>query len=133
MKKTQSKKSSNTNSYKVIELPSNNDEMEKFLDDNRVKINEKIVNSIDHALKKRLAAIEMFRFKNSNFIVLINRKDFKENLENIFNFSLDNENFEICGRAKKVMEKIERMNHIFQCKKINKKYVKIKKIKKQEE
>lgn len=133
MKKTPNKQSSKKNTYKVIELPSTNEEMEKFLDENRVKINEKMIDSIDYALKKRLTTVEMFRFKNSNFIVLINRKDFRENLENIFSFSLDNEHFEICVKVRKVIEKMDRMNHVFQYKKINKKYVKIKEIKKQKE
>jgi len=132
MKKTPNKKSYN-NKHKIIELPSSNEEMEKYLDDHRKQINESMVNSIDYAVRKRLSAIEVFKFKNSNFIVVVNRKDFKENLENIFNFSLNNEHFEICGKVKMVMEKIEKINHIFEYKKINNRYVKIKEIKKQKE
>jgi len=132
MKKTPNKKSYNKK-HKIVELPSGNDEMEKYIDDHRKEINESMVDSIDYAIQKRLSAVEIFKFKNSNFIVVVNRKDFKENLENIFDFSLSNEHFEICGKVKMVMEKMEKINHIFEYKKINNRYVKIKEIKKQEE
>jgi hypothetical protein len=132
MKKTPNKKSYNKK-HQVIELPSNNDEMEKYLDEHRKEINETMVDSIDYAVRKRMSTIEVFKFKNSNFIVVVNRKDFKENLENIFNFSLNHEHFEVCGKAKMVMEKMEKISHIFEYKKINNRYVKIKEIKKQKD
>lgn len=135
MKKTPVKKKSESKSkegFKIIELPSNNDDMEKYIDENRVKINELMVDNIDYAVKNRMSAIEVFRFQNSNFIVLINRKDFKENLENIFNFSLDNEHFEVCGKAKKVIEKIDKFSVFFGYKKTNNQHVKDKTFKKQE-
>jgi hypothetical protein len=132
MKKTPNKKSYNKKN-KIIELPSNNDEMEKYIDGHRKEINESMINSIDYAIRKRLSTIEVFKFKNSNFVVIVNRKDFKENLENIFNFSLSHEHFEVCGKVKNVIEKMEKITHIFECKKINNRYVKIKKIKKQKD
>lgn len=109
---------------KIIELPSSNDEMEKYIDANRAQINEAIVDSVDYAIRKRMAAVEVFSFKDSKFVVLLNRKDFKENLENIFDFSLNNEHFEVCGKARKVIEKVDKFSYFFGYKKINNKYVK---------
>ena len=127
MKKTLNKKKSAPkveDILKVTELPSNNEEMEKYLDENRVQINEAMIDNIDYAIRKRMAAVEVFSFKGSKFVVLINRKDFKENLENIFDFSLSNEHFEVCGKAKRVIEKVDKFSYFFGYKKINNKYVK---------
>ena len=83
MKKIATKKKSTQKSedvLKIIELPSNNTDMEKYVDENRMEINKAVVDNIDFALKKRLSVVEIFSFKNSNFVVSVNRKDFKENL-----------------------------------------------------
>lgn len=121
MKKTPHKKKSSSiqknSTYEVIELPSDNDEMEKYIEENRVDINKKMVDNIDYAINKRLGTVEVFCFKNSNFIVLMNRKDFKENLDNIFEFSLENEQFEVCVKIKKVIEKLDRLSYIYKYKK----------------
>jgi hypothetical protein len=132
MKKTPSKKSvpKVKKVLKIIELPSNNDEMEKYVEENRVEINNAMVENIDYALKKRLIAVEVFSFKGSSYIVLINRRDFRENLQNIFDFSLNNEHFEVCGKAKKVIEKMDKLSCFFGYKKLNNKYVKEKTFKK---
>lgn len=120
MKKTPAKKKSVTKpkkNYEVIELPADNAGMEEFVAKNRVKINEKIVENIEYAMKKRLGGVEIFRFKNSNFVVVLNRKDFKDSLEDIFEFSLDNEHFEICDKVKKMMDKMEKLSYVYTYKK----------------
>lgn len=107
MKKTQGKKKSNsrvTAKHEVVELPSENKEMENYVLNNRLEINQKIIDNIEYALKNKLTGIEMFCFQNSNFVVVLHRKDFKESLQNIYDFSMKNEKFEACIRAKKVMD-----------------------------
>ncbi len=119
-KKTPAKKKSAAKpkeKYEVIELPSDNDGMAEFVAKNRVKINEKIVDNIEYAINQRLGGVEIFCFKNSNFVVVLNRKDFKESLEDIFEFSLDNEHFEICDKVKKMMDKIEKLSYVYTYKK----------------
>jgi hypothetical protein len=105
-------------SRKVIELPSNNDAMEKYVEKNRPEINEAIVDSIEYAVNRRLGGVEVFCFKNSNFVVILTRKDFKENLENIFEYSLHNELFEVCGKVKRIKDKLEKLSHVYTYKKI---------------
>lgn len=120
MKKTPAKKKSvkkPREKYGVIELPTDNAAIEEFVAKNRVAINEKIVDNIEYALKQRLGGVEIFCFKNSNFVVVLNRKDFKESLEDIFEFSLDNEHFEICDKVKKMMDKIEKLSYVYTYKK----------------
>lgn len=121
MKKNQSNKKSkvkNKDGYEVIQLPSNNDEMEKYLDIHRQEINARMVDNINYAIKHRMAAIEIFSFKNSNFIVLMNRKDFKENLQNILDFSLKQDDYATCIKVRKVIDKLNKLSYVFNCKKI---------------
>lgn len=116
MKKTQGKKKSNskvTIKHEVVELPSNNKEMEDYVLSNRLEINEKILDNIEFALKNKLGGVEMFCFKNSNFVVVLNRKDFKESLQNIYDFSMTKEKFEVCIRVKKLIDLSEKFGFIY--------------------
>lgn len=118
MKKTPRKKSNSDLKFpnKVVELPSNNDAMEKYVMDNRLEINTKIVDSIEYAMNNKLGLIELFTFKNSNFVVVLHRKDFKETLENIYEFSVGKEKFEICAKIKKLTLKLDKLGLIFNLK-----------------
>jgi hypothetical protein len=124
MKKNPSNKKSKIvkkkDSYEVIQLPSNNDEMEKYLDANRKEINSRMIDNISYAIKHRMTAVEIFSFKNSNFIVLMNRRDFKENLQNILDFSTKQDDYATCIKARKVIDKLNKLSYIFNCKKIKK-------------
>lgn len=117
MKKTPKKKSSSkvTLKYQVIELPSDNREMEDYVLKNRLEINQKMLDSIEYAVKNKLAGIEVFCFKGSNFVVVLNQKDFKESLENIYDFSMNKEKFEICIRAKKLIDLVNKYRFIYNC------------------
>lgn len=110
-------KSKSKNRYEVIELPASNAEMEKYLEVHRKEINRRVVENIDYGIKMRLNAVEIFSFKNSNFVVLMNRKDFKENLQNIIDFSLKNQDFDVCKKAKMVMQKLDKVSIFFNYKK----------------
>jgi hypothetical protein len=105
------------NSYEVIELPSSNDEMEKYLETHRHEINSRILNNIEYGIKNRMPVVEIFSFKNSNFVVLMNQKDFRENIQNIIEFSKKHDDFKICRQAKQVMQKLDMMSVFFEYKK----------------
>jgi hypothetical protein len=47
----------------------------------------------------------------------MNRKDFKENLQNIIDFSLKNQDFDVCKKAKMVMQKLDKVSIFFNYKK----------------
>jgi hypothetical protein len=102
----------------VVELPSNSVDMENYVEKNRVSINESLVDSFDYAVKKNFCGAEVFCFQNSNYVVIVARKDFRDNLQNIFDYSLKNENFEICAKAKKVMDVLDKFSFVMNCKKI---------------
>jgi hypothetical protein len=86
--------------------------MENYVLKNKTKIYHYIVSNIETAINKRWSAVEIFKFEETNFVVIINRRDFKENLQNAFDFSLENEHFEICAKAKKVLDKLEKISFV---------------------
>lgn len=123
MKKTPRKKKSNkvlNSKYEVFELPCDNSEMEKYVLENRKEININIVNTIEYAISNKLGGIELFCFKNSSFVVVLQRKDFKESLENTLEYSMDHQEFKICARIKKIISKLDKLSTIFTYKKIKK-------------
>lgn len=89
-------------------LPCSNLEMEKFLDKNKAKLMEHVVNSIDYGVKTNLSKIPVFRFKNTNFVVMLFRESFLENLEQIFDVSLKQENYELCAKIKNIKAEIKK-------------------------
>lgn len=86
--------------------------MEDYVIKHRAEINEQIVESIDYALKNHLSGIEVFCFKNSNFVVMLHKKDFRESLENIFEFSMNNQQFELCTKARRLIEKSDKLGFV---------------------
>jgi hypothetical protein len=116
MKKTPKKKSNSNTRYEAIELPSNNKDMEDYVVKHRSEINDQIADSIDYAMKNHLTKVEVFCFKNSDFVVMLHRKDFKESLENIFEFGMNNQQFVICTRVKKLIEKSDKLGFVIKYK-----------------
>ena len=96
----------------VVELPTNPVDMENFVENNRSLINDMLVDSFDYAIRKNFSGIEVFAFKDSKYVVIVNRKDFRDNLQNIFDYSLENELFETCAKAKKVMELMDKFSFV---------------------
>lgn len=116
MKKTPNSKKSNskvTVKHEVVELPSDNKDMEDYVLSNRMEINQKILDNIEFALKNKLGVVEMFCFKNSNFVVVLNRKDFKESLQNVYDFSMSKEKFEVCIRVKNLISLVDKFGFIY--------------------
>lgn len=118
MKKTPKKKSNSQKKlkYEVVELPSNNKDMEEYVIAHRDQINNQIINSIDYAITNKMGVVEVFCFKDSNFIVVLHRKDFRESLENVFDFSLNKQQFELCTKTKKLIEKFDKLGFVAQYK-----------------
>ena len=82
--------------HTVVELPSDNVEMENFIDKNRTNLYSKVVDAIDYAVEKKMKVVEVFNFDKTAFVVVIALKDFRGNLDNIFSSSLETENYELC-------------------------------------
>jgi len=90
--------------YSPLVLPKKYDEMNIFIEDNKVKLIEHVVSSIQYALENKCPAIEVFNFENTDFSVIIKESSFKTNIESIFQFYLEKELYEFCGRVNKIKE-----------------------------
>jgi hypothetical protein len=88
-------------------LPSNNKELQAFISKYKVDMTEQVVSSIEFAVKHKLPIIEIFQFKDSKFVVTVSPKEFDANLENIYNYYLDMERYELCGRVAKLRDKLK--------------------------
>jgi hypothetical protein len=96
----------------IFLLPSNNDELKSFINKNRIELSDYIVNSIEDAIKKDIPVIELFTFKNSPFVITISmEKDFKTNLDNIYNYYVSSELYERCSKVVKLQKILNERIH----------------------
>jgi len=94
-------------SFSVMTLPSDYSEMDSFIQKNKVKLMQQIVLSVQHALDNNYPSIEVFTFQRSDFIVILNRSNFKDNIDNIFEYYVATEQYEYCDRLVKLKKQIE--------------------------
>jgi hypothetical protein len=87
-------------------LPADNPSLRLFIDEFRVDMSEQIISSIDYAIKNKLPMVEVFQFKNSEFVITLSKENFKEHLDHIFNYYMDSENYELCSRVTKVRNEL---------------------------
>jgi len=80
-------------------LPSDHSQMELYVRNNKVKLMEQVIFSINYALINNLPSIEVFKFQKSDFIVVLDRSTFDENIKNIYDFYIQNELYELCDRV----------------------------------
>jgi hypothetical protein len=87
-------------------LPSDNKQLQSFIEKYKVDMTEQVVSSIEFAVKHNLPIIEVFQFKDSKFVVTVAPKEFDTNLENIYKFYLQAEHYELCKRVVKLRQKL---------------------------
>jgi hypothetical protein len=91
---------------KLIVLPSDNAEMQKYLEANRDEINLHIISCIEYATSYNLPLIEIFNFKNSSFVITLFEKNFLENIDNIYQYYIKSENYEMCSKLIKLKSEL---------------------------
>lgn len=92
--------------YKPYVLPSDFSEMDNFIKHNKTIMTEQVVSSIEYALEKKLEIVEVFKFKKSEFVITLSYETFKQNLENVYNYYISTEKYELCTRIKKIKDKL---------------------------
>ena len=85
-------------------LPATNDELRNFTKQFKVNMMEQVVASIEYALQNSLPLIEIFQFKNSDFVITIAEKDYLINLDPIFKYYLEREKYELCPRVTRLQK-----------------------------
>lgn len=96
-----------TESFRALTLPSDYEEMELFIKNNKVKLTEQIVLSVQYALSNGFSSVEVFNFEDSDFIVILDQSTFKDNIDNIFDFYVSTEQYEFCDRLVKLKKQLE--------------------------
>jgi len=97
--------------YKPYALPSDFSEMEKFIEQNKLMMTQQVISSIAHAVEKNLDIIEVFTFKNSDFVITLSQDSFKQNLENVYNYYIATENYELCAKIKLLEKKLRTVTY----------------------
>ena len=67
-------------------LPSDNKELLQFSKKFKLNMMEQIVSIIEFAVTHNLPFIEVFQFKNSDFVITLNESNYVSNLDNIFSY-----------------------------------------------
>jgi len=90
-------------------LPSDNKELQSFSKKFKTEMMEQVVNVIEFAVNNNLPFVEVFQFKNSDFVITLSEKDYSTNLDNVYSYHMGNESYEYCTRIvrlrKTLMEK----------------------------
>jgi hypothetical protein len=92
--------------YEPYVLPSSNSDMMRFIESYRVDMSEQVISSIAYALDNNLPMVEVFQFKNSEFVVTLSEAHFKEHLDHILDYYKGNERYELCSRVMKLQSKL---------------------------
>ena len=95
------KKIKNLNEFKPSPqyiLPSDNSELASFVKEYKIDMMSHVIKSIEYAIENNTPLAEVFQFKNSEFVITINKKDYLTNLNNIYEYFLQNEVYEYCDK-----------------------------------
>jgi hypothetical protein len=102
---------SQTTQYTPYVLPSGFDEMDSFIEKNKDVMTEQVVSSIEYALEKHIDIIEVFTFKDSNFVITLSYENFNQNLNNVYSYYIRAEKYEYCTRIKKLQLKLNTISY----------------------
>lgn len=88
--------------YKSFVLPSDFNELESYVQSHKFDLTERVISSIEFAVEKDLPMVEVFNFKNSDFVITIAKDAFYENVQNVYKLYLQEEKYELCNRVKQL-------------------------------
>lgn len=88
-------------------LPSDNKDLQSFSQKFKVDMMEQVVGMIEFAVDNDLPLVEIFQFKNSDFVITLSEKDYLPNIENIYAYYMKNENYEHCSRVVRLQKTLK--------------------------
>jgi len=86
----------------TLNLPFDNAVMKAYIEKNKIKLTEHVISTIESAVNNKLGVVEIFTFSNSNFVITVPQKEFLTNIDNIYNYYLNIEKYELCPRIVKL-------------------------------
>lgn len=90
-------------------LPSEFKKLEDYVVKNKSILTEQIVDSISHAIEKKMTSVEVFNFRNTDYIIVVGIETFDENLKNIYDYYINTEQYEFCKRIVEVQQKLQKL------------------------
>lgn len=78
--------------------------MDEYVTKHKTELTQQVVMAVEFALKNNLSNVEVFNFSETDFIVVMCVSTFKENLENIYDYYIDSEQYEFCDRVLKLQQ-----------------------------
>lgn len=93
--------------FNPLFLPSSNIELEKYIGENKVKLMDGVISSIEYATKNELPMTEVFYFDKSEYVITVSKHQFKKNVEKIYQFYIDNEYYELCPRVLQLINTLD--------------------------
>lgn len=96
-----------TATYSPYLIPNEFERMNEFIMKNKLLMTEKVASAVEYALDNDLNAIEVFKFENSDFIITLHKPSFLENINHIYNYYIEIEQYELCPRIKSIQTKLK--------------------------
>jgi hypothetical protein len=94
-------------SYDKYILPSKYAELTSFSKKFKSEMMEHVLDSLEVAIAQELPIVEVFQFKNSDFVITLSDGDYLTNLENLYSYFLENEGYENCDRLVRLQKTIK--------------------------
>ena len=92
-------KNNTNNSPPLYVIPSNNKELQFFSKKFKFNMMEQVVDTISFPIEHDLSFIEVFQFKNSDFVITLSEKDYLNNLDNIYSHYIETEAYELLSKS----------------------------------
>jgi hypothetical protein len=100
-------KNDKINSPPPYVIPSDNKELQSFSHQFKFDMMEQVIGIISFAVEHNLPIIEVFQFKNSDFVITLSEKDYLTNLDNIYSYYIEKEAYEYCPRVVKLQKTLK--------------------------
>ena len=88
-------------------LPSGNQELQTFSRKFKVDMMEHVADAVEYAITNNLPLVEVFQFKNSDFVITVFEKDYLSNIDNIYDYYMKQEVYECCPRIIKLRQTLK--------------------------
>ena len=95
-------KKSDVSEIEPYVLPSSNDSMKTFIGKFKTDMMVHIVDIIEFAINNDVPVIELFRFKDSDYVITISKREYEPNLKHINEYFKKINMIEMCSKIEKL-------------------------------
>ena len=88
-------------------LPADSQEQSAFVKKYKLDVMEQVLTAIEIGVSNNFPGVEVFQFKNSDFVITVSAKDYLSNLDNIYDYYIKEEAYEYCPRVVKLQKKLK--------------------------